>query len=125
MVVTVNLHSDEGADEGVVAGEEHIFPAAGAPFQMGLILVAPLDEDFDLCAEHRLALFGADLIVQGEQALEPVLFDLFRDIVFPAEGGGPFAGAVGEDEGDGIADLLEDVVGLLGILLLSPWGSRR
>lgn len=41
------------------------------------------------------------------------MFDFFGDVVLPAHRRGPFTGAIGKDKGEGVADLGEDVVGLL------------
>ena len=64
-----------------------------------------LNENFHLFAKKVLPLFGGDLFVKGKESLEPLFFDRFGNIIFPPHCGGPFAGAVGVEEGDRVADL--------------------
>ena len=51
--------------------------------------------------------------MEVEKPLESVLLHFEGDVVFPADGGSSFPGAVGVEKADGVADLFERVVGLL------------
>lgn len=113
VAVAVNLHLLQRPDQALIALEDHLLPAAGPPFKHPSIFIEPLDEDLIGVAEHLGALFIADLILQIHQPLEPFELDRFGDVVFPAHRGGPFAGAVSEDKGQRVADLFQDVIGLL------------